>query len=156
VETVVPAYFSDVLRASGYDARVGDGDGLPRLHVILEELWCFGHTHYEISIKARMQLFPAGAATPAWEQAVESQAGVTLVMSVAEMKEGYEEAFAVALPKLTEMFGSEEFGKAVSGPVAAEPVVEPEPVADPGAGTETEPADAGVPDQSDQAEKTKE
>jgi hypothetical protein len=133
VTTLVPAYFSDVLRASGYDAHVGDGDGLPRLHVILEELWCFGHTHYEISIKARMQLFPAGATAPAWEQSVESMAGVTLVMSVAEMKEGYEEAFALALPKLTEMFGSEEFGKALSGPVAAEP--EPVPAVDPATGT---------------------
>ncbi len=119
VDTVIPRYVADALRAAGYDARVGADGSLPTVHVVLTEMWCAGHVHYETYAKMTLQLIPAGAAQPSWEDRFEVQEGVTLEWGFKEMAEGFEKVFQTGFGVLAGMFGSAAFRAAVEGAPAA-------------------------------------
>ncbi len=137
VSKTVPQFFADALRSSGYNAAVGEQAGEPRVHVVLEKLWCDGHTHYVAVMEATLQLFVPGATDPSWEGSVSGEGHVTLVISHAEMQEAYEEMFAEALTKLPALWAGDAFHTAMagqSGPLVADPVrtdaVQVEPASD--------------------------
>ena len=85
VDTVVPRYIADGLRAAGYDARVGADAALPTVHVVLHEFWCAGHVHYETYMKATLQVLPPGGGAAVWEESLIAQEGVTLNWGFKEM-----------------------------------------------------------------------
>jgi hypothetical protein len=89
------------------------------VHVRLDELWCAGHVHYETYINATLQVFPVGAAAPAWEDTLKATEGVTLNWGFKEMAGGFEKMFHSGFGLLGTMFGSGAFRQALSNPPAA-------------------------------------
>ncbi|MCP4871362.1 MAG: hypothetical protein GY898_21845 [Proteobacteria bacterium] len=117
VKEVVSALVADALRAAGLKAKPGAaGDGA-RVHVRLDNLWCDGHTRYEMRLNATLQYFPPGADEPTWTGDVVGKGGVTAVLGVPkEFSEGYARMFQFALERLAGDLKDSEFRTAVGLP----------------------------------------
>lgn len=116
-DVVVPSWAADVLRAAGYDARVGQDDSLPRLHVKLTHLWGDGlGPRLQFSMYGVVQLFAAGGTEPAWEAALIADGGVTTIVQFHDPYElGFSRVFQEATKQLLALVATPEFQAALPG-----------------------------------------
>ena len=116
-DVVVPSWAKDVLRAAGYDARVGEDAALPRLHVKLTHLWGDGlGPRLQFSMYAVLQLFEVGGTEPAWEAALMADGGVTTIVQFHDPYElGFSRVFEQGAKKLLGLIATDEFQAALPG-----------------------------------------
>jgi len=113
VDTVVPRWTADYLRAAGIQATAGQQGGGPRVHVVLERLWCDGNTRYVLAITARIQVFAAGATSPTLEKVVIGKGGATAVIGSGPLERGFKRMFEDAGGELKAWAATPEFKAAL-------------------------------------------
>ncbi len=116
-DAVVPAWARDVLKAAGYDARVGEDPALPRVHLQLTKLWGDGMgPHLQFSMTVNLQVFEAGGTEPVWEGAVHASEGVQTIVRLSDPFEaGFTKVFAEATGAFFDVILSEEFQAVLPG-----------------------------------------
>ncbi len=116
-DVVVANWAADVLRAGGYDAKVGEDASLPRVHVQLTKLWGDGMgPHLQFGFSANLQVFAVGGSEPVWEGGVQASQGVQNVIRMSDpFEDGFSQAFAEGTKALLALMLTPEFQAALPG-----------------------------------------
>jgi len=116
-DTVVPEWATSVLRAAGYDARVGADPSLPTLNVRLAKLWGDGMgPRQTFSFQATLSLHPPGGGDATWEGAIIVSTGVTTIIRFDDKFElGFVRAFDDGTKSLLASIATEGFQAALPG-----------------------------------------
>jgi len=116
-DVVVASWVADVLRAGGYDAKVGEDAALPRVHVQLMKLWGDGMgPHLQFSLGVSLQVFAVGGTEPVWEGAIQTGQGVQNVIRLSDpFEDGFSQVFGEGTHAILALMLTPEFLAALPG-----------------------------------------
>lgn len=120
--TLVPAWGVDVLKAAGYDARVGEDASMPTVQLTLRSLWgdgqpVMGVTRHKFWLHVDVAVLPAGGGEPIWTSTFSGDGGTTTVMMRFDdpFETGFVRAFDQAAKSFLAAISTDAFQAALPG-----------------------------------------
>ena len=120
--TLLPSWGVDVLKAAGYDARVGEDASLPTVQLTLRSLWgdgmpVMGVVRHKFWLHVDVAVLPAGGGEPTWTSTFAGDGGTTTVMMRFDdpFETGFVRAFDQAAKGFLAAIATDAFQAALPG-----------------------------------------